>query len=43
MIVGQLEHLLTGNRWALGWPPILMALVVPVILVALADRLMRRR
>ncbi len=40
---GQLEHLLSGNRWALGWPPILAALILPVVVVALADKLMRRR
>ena len=41
--LGPINDLLHGNRWSLGWIHILMVLVVPVILVSVADRLIRRR
>jgi hypothetical protein len=43
VILALLDRFFTGNRWSLGWPEIGVALLVPILLVAVADRMIRRR
>ena len=43
MILSPLDGFFSGNRWMLAWPQILLALIVPIAIVAIADRLLRRR
>jgi hypothetical protein len=38
-----LDGFFSGNRWMLAWPHILSALLVPLVIVTVADRLIRHR
>lgn len=42
-IQGFVEGLFGKNRWSLNWVTIMGALLIPLVLVSVGDRLMRRR